>query len=440
MIRPTQRLIAAAGAAAPLTVVLLLVDQALWTAAVGYLAGLLCAALADRATALPTGALRLDAGAPAQLFMGDEGALELRLLGGPRAAGLRVDVVVDLDERLEEAPATAARLDAAGEATVRLPLRPVRRGPAAVRRVWLRWTGPAGLVWRVRCDAVDLSCEAVPNMPAVKRAAIQLAGRTAEIGVKPQAAAGEGVEFAALREHQPGMDIRAIDWKHSARHRRLLCKEFAAERNHSIVLAYDTGQLMREPIDGAPKLDHAINAGLVLAYQALKEGDLVGIYGFADRPGAFRRPIAGPSAFRRVADALNRLDYCPEETNYTLGLGALMDRLTRRSIVVLLTDILDTVSAELMVRNLGRLSRDHLVVFVALREPWVEAAAARAPRSAAELAEIVVTMELDDERAAVLKRLRRIGIDPIDAAPQALSTALLNRYLDVKRQAAVELA
>jgi uncharacterized protein (DUF58 family) len=236
------------------------------------------------------------------------------------------------------------------------------------------------------------------------------------------------------------MDIRAIDWKHSARHRRLLCKEFTAERNHSIVLAFDTGQLMREPIEGAPKLDHAINAALILAHQALSEGDLVGVYGFAARPGPFRRPISGPTAFPRILRGLNALDYSPEETNHTLGLGALMGRLNRRSIIILLTDILDTVSAELMVRNLGRMARDHLVIFVALREPWVEEAIARPPDTAGDLTEIVVTMDLDDDRAAVLRRLRRIGIDPIDVVPQALSTALLNRYLKIKRQASVELA
>ena len=439
MIRPTLRLIVATGAAAPLTVVLILADPALWVGAIGYLTGLAFAVAGDVSMSLSPSALAVRPQAPSHLFMADEGMLTVDLAAGQPAAGTRIDAVVDMDDRLQEVPPSTLYLDEAGRATLQLPLYPKRRGAAAIRRLWLRWASPLGLVWRVRCDALDLTCAAVPNLPAVKRAAIQLAQRAAVYGVKPQAAPGEGLEFDSLREHQPGMDIRAVDWKHSARHRRLLCKEFTAERNHSIVLAFDTGQLMREPIDGAPKLDHAINAALILAHQALAEGDLVGLYGFAARPGAFRRPIAGPTAFRQVLDGLNMLDYSPEETNYMLGLGALMGWLNRRSIIILLTDILDTVSAELMVRNLGRMARDHLVVFVALREPWVETAIGTAPQTTADLAEVVVTMDLDDERTAVLKRLRRIGIDPIDVAPHALSTALLNRYLKVKQQAAVEL-
>ena len=439
MIRPTLRLVAVTGAAAPVTVVLILVDPALWVGTVGYLVGLACAVAGDVLMSLSPRALALRPRAPSHLFMAEHGTLTVDLAAGGRAGGTRIDAVLDVDDRLDTVPASTLRLDAAGDATLVAPLRPKRRGPAAIPRLWLRWTGPLGLVWRVRVEVLDLTCHAVPNLPAVKRAAIQLARRAAVYGVKPQAAPGEGLEFDSLREHQAGMDIRAVDWKHSARHRRLLCKEFTAERNHSIVLAFDTGQLMREPIDGAPKLDHAINAGLILAHQALVEGDLVGLYGFAARPGVFHRPTSGPTAFRQVLSGLNTLDYSPEETNYMLGLGALMGRLNRRSIIILLTDILDTVAAELMVRNLRRMARDHLVVFVALREPWVEAAVGRAPRTVGDLAEIVVTMELDDERAAVLKRLQRIGIEPIDVAPQALSTALLNRYLKVKQQAAVEL-
>ncbi len=99
-------------------------------------------------------------------------------------------------------------------------------------------------------------------------------------GIKTQLQKGEGAEFEALREYAPGFDSRFIDWKHSARHRKLLCKEFRTERNHQVIMAFDTGYLMLEPVDGVTRLDHAINAGLVLAWISLHGGDLVGTYGF----------------------------------------------------------------------------------------------------------------------------------------------------------------
>ena len=297
-----------------------------------------------------------------------------------------------------------------------------------------------GLVWRTRREDTGLTVQVLPNLPAVKRAAIQLASRAATFGDKPELSPGEGVEFDALREHLPGMDLRAVDWKHSARHRKLVAKEFKSERNHNIILAFDTGQLMREPIDGTPKLDHAINAGLILAYQALSEGDLVGVYGFGERPGVYFRPVAGKPKFSSLLSQINRLEYSTEETNFTLGLGSLLHSLKRPSIIILMTDVLDSVAAELMVRNVGRMARQHTVVFAALREPWTDAAKHRQPASVTDLVEMVVTMELDAERAAVLERLRRMGITLIDVTPARLNTALLNQYLAVKRQSAVQLA
>lgn len=440
MIRPTPRLIFLTGLAAPLAAALIVVDPAFWVGAAGYLAALGAAVLADQIASPSARAVAIKHSAPNRLYMADQGVLTFRLAFPQGASGLALDALVDADDRLEDIPPVEAMLDADGYGALSFPLVPKRRGEMQIKRLWLRWRGPLGLVSKVRCDVLDLTCQAIPNLPAVKRAAIQLARRAAVHGVKPQLAAGDGLEFDALREHQPGMDTRGIDWKQSARHRKLLCKEFKAERNHNIILALDTGQLMREPIEGAPKLDHAINAGLVLAYQALSEGDIVSVYGFDKAPGALVRAHGGARSFPQILEAMNRLDYAPEETNYTHGLGALMAGLSQRSIIVVMTDILDTVSAELMVRNLERMAREHVLVFVALREPWTEDAMRRRPETVQDMAEIVVTMELDDERATVLKRLARAGIDPIDVSPQELSTALLNRYLKVKQRAMVELA
>ena len=118
--------------------------------------------------------------------------------------------------------------------------------------------------------------------------------RDALLGTKSQRDAGEGAEFESLREYAPGLDTRFIDWKHSARHRRMLVREFRTERNHPIVLAFDTGHLMREPVDGMPRLDHSINAGLLLARVALAASDLVGAYSFDSRCASFCRRGGGP--------------------------------------------------------------------------------------------------------------------------------------------------
>jgi uncharacterized protein (DUF58 family) len=277
--------------------------------------------------------------------------------------------------------------------------------------------------------------DVVPNTRAVKAAALRyFSSREFLAGLKVERYLGDGSEFDALREYVPGMDHRAIDWKSSARHRKLLCTEFRAERNHQVVFAVDTGHLMSEPVGGVPKVDHAINAALLLAYVALRTGDRVGLYGFDEKVRGYSEPQGGAGGFLRLQAASADLEYTTSETNFTLGLAELSLRLRRRSLVVLLTDFVDTVTAELMLENLDRLARRHLVVFVTLRDPGLDAVAAAPPRSSADLYRAVVAHDLVREREVVLRRLRRMGVASIDSAPALVSTQLVNRYLEIKRR------
>ena len=230
------------------------------------------------------------------------------------------------------------------------------------------------------------------------------------------------------------MDHRAIDWKASARHRKLLGQEFRAERNHQVILAVDTGHLMREPLAGIPRLDHAVNAALLLAYVCLKTGDRVGLCGFDERLRSFVEPQGGVAAFPRLQEASAELAYSTAETNFTLGVAELGVRLRRRSLIVVLTEFVDTVTAELMIRNLDRLARRHLVLFVSLRDPGLGALVDAPPRRAADLYRSVVAVDFAREREVVLKRLQRLGVATIDALPAQVTSQLLSRYLDIKRR------
>jgi uncharacterized protein (DUF58 family) len=275
----------------------------------------------------------------------------------------------------------------------------------------------------------------VPNVGAVRAIALRtFSNREYMNGMKVERYIGDGSEFESLREYVPGLDHRAIDWKSSARHLKLLCQEFRAERNHQVVLAIDSGQLMSESLDGVPRLDHAINAGLLLGWFCLKTGDRVGVVGFDDRIRTWADPLGGVHNFPRLQRLTADIAYRRVETNYTLALAELTARLRRRSLIVLITDFLDTVTAELMVENVLRLARKHLVLFVALRDPGVESRALAAPRSSMTLQQAVVADDFVRERQVVIERLKRAGVHCIDVAPAQFSVQLLNRYLDIKRR------
>jgi uncharacterized protein (DUF58 family) len=379
--------------------------------------------------------------APPVVYIGRSDVLRVEVENRDRRS-LAAEVLVDLEGEVATPPARVASLPPSALATVELPLVPRRRGTVVVRRLWLRWEGPLGLVRREVSRDLDLRVSVTPDVRSVREAAIRwLASREFVSGLRTTRATGDGSEFSALREHVPGMDSRAIHWKASARHRRLLGQEFRAERNRQVVLAVDTGRLLREPIRGSsrapadvPRLDHAVNAALLLSYVSLRAGDRVGLYAFDERPRVFVEPQGGLRAFPRIQSACAGLEYSTSETNFTLAVADLATRLRRRSLVVLLTEFVDAVSAELMVEGLARLSRRHLVLFVALRDPGLDAAAATRPDSIDVLYRAVVAGDLVRERETVLQRVRRLGVHVVDAPPDRVSARLVERYLDVHRR------
>jgi uncharacterized protein (DUF58 family) len=199
-----------------------------------------------------------------------------------------------------------------------------------------------------------------------------------------------------------------------------------------VVLALDTGRLMSAPLDGLPRIDRALNAALLLAYVGLKLGDRVGLFAFDARPRLSTGTVSGPNAFALLQRRATALDYSEEEANFTLALTQLGGELKRRTLVIVFTDFADTVGAELMVENIGRLSRKHLVLFVVLRDAELERMVEAEPRTPEDVSRAVVAGRLMAEREVVLERLRRLGVLVLDAPLDRLGPGLLNGYLDVR--------
>jgi uncharacterized protein (DUF58 family) len=187
-------------------------------------------------------------------------------------------------------------------------------------------------------------------------------------------------------------------------------------------------------VDGITRLDHAINAGLVLAWVSLQGGDLVGTFGFDARVRQFIGPVRGVSSFARLQRATAELDYHHQETNFTLGLAELGARLKRRALVILFTDFVDTVTAELLIESMQRVANRHLMVFVTQRGSVLQRAVDAAPRRFADVAQAVIAQDFLRERSIVFERLERLGIHCLDVPSQGLPVALINRYLLIKQR------
>jgi uncharacterized protein (DUF58 family) len=436
--RPTLRCVLVFVAGIPAALLAVLIHPRLWTVWLAYLGAAIVITGLDALLGLGKRRLTITAKAPEQLFIGDAGVLRVTLTARGWRRDAELEVLPELEDDLEPQPLRPVRLvpgDKQATASHEIELRPRRRGDPAVRALHLRWRGPLGLIERRMVHLIGKKVPVVPNVGAVRAAALRMfSNRELMAGMKVERYLGDGTEFESLREYVPGLDHRAIDWKSSARHIKLLTQEFRAERNHQVVIAVDTGQLMSEPLAGIPRLDHAINAGLLLSWFCLRTGDRVGLMGFDAKVRTYADPAGGVHSFPRLQRLTADLDYQRVETNYTLALADLSTRLKRRSLIILLTDFLDTVTAELMIENVARLARRHLVLFVSLRDPGVERRAQAEPRSLEVLHEAVVAGDFGRERNVVLERLKRHGVHYIDTTPEKFSMTLVNRYLDIKRR------
>jgi uncharacterized protein (DUF58 family) len=371
---------------------------------------------------------------PTRLQIGEEGTVTAVLSARRSRRNTRIELLLEQQGELDPPIPATAILEAGQELRVHLPVMPRRRGKVTIEKLWLRWSGPLGLMEQIRIESLNRVIDVLPNVRGVESAALQFFAQEAIFGVKVQQQRGEGAEFDSLREYMPGFDIRHIDWKHSARHLKLLSKEFKTERNHQVVLAFDTGYLMREPVDGMPRLDHAINAGLLLAWISLQGGDLVASFGFDATVRQYMRPVRGMAGFGRLVQATAELDYHPSETNFTLGLAELGVRLKRRALVILFTDFVDTVTAELLIESMQRMAGRHVLVFVTLRDTLLQQTLDAEPDRFPTVAEAVIAQDLMRERSIVLERLERLGIHCLDVPSSGLAVRLINRYLMIKER------
>lgn len=434
MIRPTLAAVLLFSGGVPLALFIVIVNPNLWVLSFDYGALVLIIGASDFALACSPRALSIKVAVPERLYIGERGATEVTLSAGGFRRAVRFAAIAEQRGDLDPSEVFAGAIMPRAETRVALPVVPRRRGRVVVDRIWLRWRSPLGLVEFVRQVPVDRTVDVLPNVRGVHGTALQFFVQEAIYGIKTQLQKGEGAEFEALREYVPGLDSRFIDWKHSARHRKLVCKEFRTERNHQVVMAVDTGYLMLEPVEGLTRLDHAINAALLLAWVSLQGGDLVGLCGFDARVRQYLTPVRGISGFGRLQRAAAELDYHHQETNFTLGLAELNARLKRRALVIVFTDFVDSITAELMIESMQRVANRHLVVFVTQRGSFLQQAVEAAPERFANVAQAVIAHDFLRERSIVFERLERLGVHCLDVPSRALPVALINRYLLIKQR------
>ena len=325
-----------------------------------------------------------------------------------------------------------------GTATLPFELSGLVRGLVSLGRAGVQATSALGLLaTRATFDLADtvLVTPSVSNVRRFRLLAVQHRLHTAGVRVLRQR--GESRAFAGLREYAVGDDPRHIDWKATARRRKHMVREFTIEQSQTVFTMIESGRAMTQLAGEFSRLEHALSAALVLTDVAATSGDRVGTMVFDQEVRAFVPPNRADAALRLVRNALIPVTATMAEPDYAGAFRYLATRQRRRALIVFFTDVIDERASRALVAHVTRSAARHLVVVVALRNDAVfEAAVPRGERDLA-LYTSAAAEELVAGRQAVLERMRRAGVNVLDVSPQAMTAAVVNKYLEIKGRGAL---
>jgi uncharacterized protein (DUF58 family) len=348
--------------------------------------------------------------------------------------GLRVRVA---DELAPSLGATTRRVRVVvpfgGRVMAATRIRPGRRGRFAPAEVVVRVEGPLGLVARQGRRRVPGVLRVYPPFDSRDEAELRVdKARILEVGLRSAQGRGGGTEFDSLREYGVDDEFRRIDWAATARSGKAIVRTYRAERNQTVLLLLDSGRTMAGRVADVPRLDHAIDAVMMLTSLATRLGDRAGLVAF-DREV---RAVVGPGHARdqlsRVTEAMYQLQPLLVESDYRGAFAETLTRFRRRAMLVVLTELAEQAVAETLLPALPLIARDHLVVVASVADPEVRGWASATPvEPGAAYRKAAAVAALADRRRTVA-RLRGLGAVVVDAPPGRLAPDLADAYLRVK--------
>jgi uncharacterized protein (DUF58 family) len=340
----------------------------------------------------------------------------------------------DIPQECETTPAEfTLRLAPRSRATMHYELKASRRGAFSLNQVNLRVRSRLGLWQRLLAFPQVNELNVYPDMKQLAEYAILArTNRLSLMGVRRTRRVGLENDFERLRDYTLDDNYKFIDWRASARRLKLTVKDFQTSQSQRIIFLLDCGRLMTNESSGLSLLDHSLNAALMLSYVALRQGDAVGLIAFSDHVLRYVPPRGGMKQMNQLLHA--SFDRFPEmvESRYDDAFRYLDTHCKKRSLVVLISNVIDEVNTHQIESYLRNLVGRHLPLGVLLRDHRLFDAADRDPENDEQLYEAAAASEILLWRRQVLRDLMHRGVLALDVFPENMTAPLVNSYLDIK--------
>jgi uncharacterized protein (DUF58 family) len=396
------------------------------------LAAVLASALAE-AWLLRRVAITVDVPASLVVPLGDQELLPVALRTNS-ARPIHLTLRQVWPDVVEPAAATRRGVCRPGELLrLELPVRGIARGkrplstPSVAAFFW-------GLAERITSAGAVAELSVLPDLRAVGRLHAKLNQFVLRgLGTRTSARLGKGREFDRLRDYVRGDEFRDIAWKASARHGKLIVREYRIDRSQDVLVCLDQGHRMEARVARLTKLDHAVNAAVLLAYICNRMEDRIGLLSFATDVTLGAPQGRGSAHLRRFTAFAASVQGGHLHSDYLVLAADLRRRLRHRTLVTILT-ALPELEHETLLQAVGLLASQHLPLVVVLTDPQLEAAAQLLPADKAELARTLAAQDVLWGREQTVRGLRRRGALVVETPPGDAGTAAMNAYIDVKRR------
>lgn len=307
-----------------------------------------------------------------------------------------------------------------------------RRGEHRFGVVTVRWTSPLGLFERQATLPTGDAVRVYPSFQQLRSWGLLARQDERRVPVRVRRRPGGENEFERLRPYVQGDSYRHIDWRATARRRSLITRDFGQESNQNVIFLIDAGRMMSAQTGSMTAFDHALDAAVMMGQVALRHGDRVGILVYDDTIRAWLPPKGGARAGSRLIRGTYDIFPSLHEPDHALALRWLAQHVRRRSLVVMLTSVVDEVNAATTGAIVGAMAGRHLPLVVWLRDDGLEEMVSGARESASAHYAAGAAAELLVRREAQLHALRQRGALVVDASPAEVTPRLLGRYLEVK--------
>lgn len=256
--------------------------------------------------------------------------------------------------------------------------------------------------------------------------------RLKEMGIKRIRKIGSTLEFDHVREYVRGDEYRFMNWKASAKHKKLMVNQYQEEKSQPIYSFIDTGRAMRMPFNEMTLLDYSINSVLVLSNAAILKQDRAGMLTFSNGIANHIPAEKRNNQMQKVSEALYSITTLFEESEFGKLYTFANKHINKRSLIFVYTNFETMDSLNRQMPYLKMINKTHIVVVVVFKNTELIQMAKESTHSTIDIYNQIIAEKFVYEKSLIIQELNRQGIQTIYTAPEQLTINSINKYLEIK--------